>query len=65
MLISTRGGRYALWVLIDMADHQADGYLPLKEVAQRQEISEKYLETIYYLQAVEAASQHCRFRRHD
>ena len=45
MLISTRG-RYALRVLIDIAEHQADGYLPLKEVAERQEISEKYLEAI-------------------
>ena len=45
MLISTRG-RYALRVLIDIAEHQADGYLPLKEVAQRQELSEKYLEAI-------------------
>ena len=45
MLISTRG-RYALRVLIDIAEHQAEGYLPLKEVAERQEISEKYLETI-------------------
>ena len=45
MLISTRG-RYALRVLIDIAEHQADGRLRLKEVAQRQEISEKYLEAI-------------------
>ena len=45
MLISTKG-RYALRVLIDMAEHQADGYVPLKEIAQRQEISEKYMETI-------------------
>ncbi len=45
MLISTKG-RYALRVLIDMAEHQSDGYVPLKEVAQRQEISEKYLESI-------------------
>ena len=45
MFISTRG-RYALRVLIDIAEHQADGCLPLKEVAQRQEISEKYLEAI-------------------
>ena len=45
MLISTRG-RYALRVLIDIAEHQGDGYLPLKEVAERQEISEKYLEAI-------------------
>jgi Rrf2 family protein len=45
MLISTKG-RYALRVLCDMAEHQADGYIPLKEIAQRQEISEKYLESI-------------------
>ena len=45
MLISTRG-RYALRVLIDMAEHQSDGLIPLKEVAKRQEISEKYLESI-------------------
>ena len=45
MLISTKG-RYALRVLVDMAEHQADGFIPLKEIAQRQEISEKYLESI-------------------
>ena len=45
MMISTRG-RYALRVLVDMAEHQATGYVPLKEIAERQEISEKYLESI-------------------
>lgn len=45
MLISTKG-RYALRVLTDMAEHQSVGYVPLKEIAQRQEISEKYLESI-------------------
>ena len=45
MMISTKG-RYALRVLIDMAEHQTDGYIPLKEIAKRQEISEKYLESI-------------------
>ena len=45
MMISTKG-RYALRVLIDMAEHQKDGYIPLKEIARRQEISEKYLESI-------------------
>lgn len=45
MMISTKG-RYALRVLIDMAEHQTDGYIPLKEIAQRQSISEKYLESI-------------------
>lgn len=48
MLISTRG-RYALRVMIDLAEHQTEGYIPLKEVAQRQEISEKYLESIIKL----------------
>ena len=45
MLISTKG-RYALRVLIDMAESQAGEYIPLKEIAERQEISEKYLESI-------------------
>ena len=45
MMISTKG-RYALRVMIDLAQHQADGYVPLKETADRQEISEKYLESI-------------------
>ena len=45
MLVSTKG-RYALRVLIDMAEHQSEDYIPLKEIAQRQEISEKYLESI-------------------
>ncbi|MGL4791787.1 MAG: RrF2 family transcriptional regulator [Anaerotignaceae bacterium] len=44
MMISTKG-RYALRVIIDLAEHPGD-YVPLKEIAQRQEISEKYLETI-------------------
>ena len=48
MLISTKG-RYALRVMIDLAEHQTDGYIPLKEVAQRQDISEKYLESIIKL----------------
>ena len=45
MMISTKG-RYALRVMIDIAEHQHDGYIPLKEIAARQEISEKYLEAI-------------------
>ncbi|MCI8981452.1 MAG: Rrf2 family transcriptional regulator [Hungatella sp.] len=45
MMISTRG-RYALRVLVDMAENQKDGYIPLKDIAARQEISEKYLESI-------------------
>ena len=45
MIVSTKG-RYALRVMIDLAEHQAERYVPLKEVAERQEISEKYLENI-------------------
>ncbi len=45
MLISTRG-RYALRVLVDMAEHQSDGFMTLRNIAQRQDISEKYLEAI-------------------
>lgn len=45
MMISTRG-RYALRVLIDLAENQRDSFITLKEVAQRQDISEKYLENI-------------------
>ena len=43
MMISTKG-RYALRMLVDMAEHErGDNYVPLKEIAARQEISEKYL----------------------
>ncbi len=45
MLISTRG-RYALRVLIDLAEHNDGKYIPMKDVAERQNISLKYLERI-------------------
>ena len=45
MMISSRG-RYALRVMIDLAEHADEGCLPMKEVAQRQDISLKYLEKI-------------------
>lgn len=45
MMISTKG-RYALRVMVDLAEHQGEGYLPLRDIATRQEISEKYLESI-------------------
>ena len=45
MMISTKG-RYALRVMVDIAENQRDGYIPLKEIAHRQDISEKYLEAI-------------------
>ena len=44
-MISTRG-RYALRIMLDIAEHSTDGYIPLKDIARRQEISKKYLETI-------------------
>jgi Rrf2 family protein len=48
MKISTKG-RYALKMLVDLAQQQKDGYVPLKEIAQRQGISKKYLEQIVLL----------------
>ena len=45
MMISSRG-RYALRVMIDLAEHDDGAYIPMKEVAQRQDISPKYLEKI-------------------
>lgn len=45
MLISTKG-RYALRVMVTLAQWEGRGFVPLKEVAQQQEISEKYLEAI-------------------
>ena len=45
MKISTKG-RYALRMLLDLATNQRDGYVALKEIAERQNISKKYLEQI-------------------
>ncbi len=45
MMISTRG-RYALRVLLDLAEHAKEGFVPMKDVAKRQGISLKYLERI-------------------
>ncbi|MCR4647875.1 MAG: RrF2 family transcriptional regulator [Lachnospiraceae bacterium] len=45
MLISTRG-RYALRVMVDLAEHSNGNYIAMKEVAARQDISLKYLERI-------------------
>ncbi len=45
MMISTRG-RYALRVMLDLAQHYDTGFIPMKEVANRQDISLKYLERI-------------------
>lgn len=48
MIVSTRG-RYALRVLIDMAEHSDEERIPLKSIAERQEISQKYIESIMTL----------------
>lgn len=45
MKISTRG-RYALRIMLDLAIHNTGEYIPLKIIAERQEISGKYLEQI-------------------
>ena len=44
-MISTRGS-YALRMMLDLAEHQGDGYVPLSDIAGRLEISKKYLEQI-------------------
>ena len=45
MKISTKG-RYALRLMIDVAEHSGEGYVSLKDIAVRQELSTKYLEQI-------------------
>ncbi|MBR3081773.1 MAG: Rrf2 family transcriptional regulator [Clostridiales bacterium] len=45
MMVSTRG-RYALRVIIDLAENAGDGHVPMREVAERQGLSLKYLERI-------------------
>ena len=58
MMISTKG-RYALQVMIDIAENSDGQYITLKDIATRQDISEKYLESIipvlsksYFLEGV-------------
>ncbi|MCD8238158.1 MAG: RrF2 family transcriptional regulator [Clostridiales bacterium] len=45
MMISTRG-RYALRVMIDLGEREGQGFVALREISERQDISEKYLESI-------------------
>lgn len=45
MMVSTKG-RYALRVMVDLSEHQTGAYIPLKSIAKRQGISQKYLESI-------------------
>ena len=44
-MVSTKG-RYALRVMLDLAEHADEGFIPLKDIALRQEVSKKYLEII-------------------
>ena len=44
MKISTKG-RYAIRVMIDLAEHMSDEYTPLKDIAKRQDIFRKYHKT--------------------
>ncbi len=45
LMVSTKG-RYAIRVMIDLAEHQDGNFIPLKDIAERQDISKKYLEII-------------------
>lgn len=45
MVISTKG-RYALRMMLDLAQHGEDGFISLKHISERQEVSLKYLEAI-------------------
>ena len=58
MLISTRG-RYALRVLVDLAEQNTSEYIPLKEIAARQHISQKYSEPI----RISEIAKHCGLDR--
>ena len=68
MLISTKG-RYASRMLVDIAMHQGeDGYVSMKDVAARQQISKKYMEAFTAPLALESAEEKpvaigCWFRR--
>lgn len=55
MRISTKG-RYALRLMLDLAEHQGDGCVSLKDVAQRQDISKNILEQIVRRSAAPASA---------
>ncbi len=47
-MISTKG-RYALRVMVDLAEHHSGDYIPMKDIVERQDLSQKYLERIMAL----------------
>ena len=61
MVISSKG-RYALRVMVYLAVNHSDDYIPLKEISQKEDLSQKYLETITRMLSkahlIEAASGH-------
>lgn len=59
MKISTKG-RYALRMMIDMAQHQKHGPVALKDIAERQNVSKKYLEQIALILSQEGILQGTR-----
>lgn len=61
MIVSTKG-RYALRVMIDLAEHRSEKYVPLKEVAARQEISENTSKTSSRFWCRTASSRACAAR---
>ena len=61
MMVSTRG-RYALRMMMDLAENQGDCYVSLKDIADRQGISKKYLEQIIPLLNQADLTRTCRGR---
>ena len=59
MKISTKG-RYALRMMLDMAQHQKNGPVALKDIAERQNVSKKYLEQIALILSQEGILQGTR-----
>ena len=60
-MISTRG-RYSIRILLDLAEHNTGAYIPIKDVAARQDISLKYIERI--MPPLKAAGFHRQLSRH-
>ena len=70
MKVSTKG-RYALRLMIDLAEHDSGDYIPLRDISERQGISVKYLEQIVtqlsragFLRSVRGAQGGYRLSRH-